>query len=209
MVQDVRRCLLDDFLLRKITRKIPNLKTKKEETIMRKSKMTILGCMGVFLIAALVLIPAAQAGEKTIKYKVFHYITKSEVVPVPDVEKHVVGVYERRGVAMYENGETAAFHTRGTFDVVKGQGEMMGYCNISFADGSTYMTKYQGTITTAKGEKLSTSKGTGVYFKGTGRYEGIKGKFSLTSRKITPYTKDKTKSDMVTEVTGTYTLPKK
>jgi len=91
MVQDVRRWLLDDFLSKKITRKIPNLKTKKEETIMRKSKMTILGCMGVFLIAVLVLIPAAQAGEKTIKYKVFHYITKSEVVPVPDVEKHFVG----------------------------------------------------------------------------------------------------------------------
>ena len=178
---------------------------------MRKNKMTIaiLGCIGIFLITALMLVPAAQAGEKTIKYKVFHYITKSEVVPVPDMEKHFVGVYERRGVAVYENGETAAFHTRGTFDVVKGQGEMMGYCNISFADGSSYMTKYQGTITTAKGKKLSTSKGTGVYFKGTGRYEGIKGKFSLTGRKITPYTKDKTKADMVTEVTGTYTLPKK
>ena len=178
---------------------------------MRKSiaKTTILGCIGVFLISALILVPAAQAGEKTFKYKVVSYITKLEVVPVPDVGKHVVAVYEKRGVAMYENGETAVFHTRGTLDVVKGQGEMMGYCNFSFADGSTYMTKYQGTITTAKGEKLSTSKGTGVFFKGTGRYEGIKGKFSLTGRKITPYTKDKTKSDMVTEVTGTYTLPKK
>ena len=175
----------------------------------KKSKVTVtvLGIMGILLVAAWPLVPTTQAGEKTIKYKVINYLTKVEVVPVPDVEKHVVGVYERRGVAMYENGETGAFHTRGTFDFVKGQGDFKGYCNISFADGSTYMTNYQGTTTMVKGKKLG--KGTGVYFKGTGRYEGIKGKFSLTSRKITSYTKEKTKSDMVTEVTGTYTLPKK
>jgi hypothetical protein len=45
MAQDARRWPVDDFLSRKITRNIPNLKAKKEETIMRKSKMkiTILG----------------------------------------------------------------------------------------------------------------------------------------------------------------------
>ena len=67
MVQDVRRWLVDDFLSRKITRNIPNLKTKKEETIMKKNKMTIaiLNCIGIFLITALILVPAAQAGEIT------------------------------------------------------------------------------------------------------------------------------------------------
>jgi len=158
-------------------------------------------------IAVLLLVPGAQAGEKTLKYKVTNYLTNLEVVPVPDVEKHVVGVYERRGVAMYENGETGAFHTRGTFDFVKGLGDYKGYCDISFADGSSYMTNYQGTATMVKGKKLS--KGTGVYFKGTGRYEGIKGKFSFTIKSITPYTKDKTKGDSIVEVTGTYTLPSK
>ena len=89
------------------------------------------------------------------------------------------------------------------------QGKMMGYCNMSFEDGSTIMTEYQGAITTVKGKKLSTSKGTGVYFKGTGRYEGIKGEISFNGRYITPYTKDKTKGDAIVEFTGTYTLPKK
>jgi len=36
------------------------------------------------------------------------------------------------------------------------QGKMMGYCNMSFEDGSTIMTEHQGAITTVKGEKLST-----------------------------------------------------
>lgn len=78
---------------------------------MRKNKMTItiLGCIGIFLITALILVPAAQAGEITSKHKIVAPITKIEVIPVPDVKGHVVGVLERRGVAIYENGETAAY----------------------------------------------------------------------------------------------------
>ena len=44
------------------------------------------------------------------------------MVPVPGVEKHIVGLYERRGVAVFENGETAAQLTRGSFDYINGQG---------------------------------------------------------------------------------------
>ncbi len=169
---------------------------------MRKSivKTTILGCIGVFLIAALILVPAAQAGEKTFKYKVCSHTTKVEMALVPDVEKHVVGLFEKKGVAIYENGEIAAYDTRGTFDSVKGQGTWEGYCLTSFADGSTCVTKYQGTSTMVKGKKLL--KGKGKYIKGTGRFEGIKGKFSLAGKYIT-------KAYSVTDVTGTYTLPKK
>ena len=70
---------------------------------MRKSKMkiTILGCISVFLIAALILVPAAQAGEKTMKYKIANYTIKLEKCPVPDVKGHVVGVIEKRGAAIY------------------------------------------------------------------------------------------------------------
>jgi hypothetical protein len=62
-------------------------------------------------------------------------------------------------------------------------------------------------MTIVEGVKLINGKG--KYIKGTGRFEGIKGKLSLTGRYITPITKDKTKGDNWTEVTGTYTLPKK
>ena len=169
---------------------------------MRKSKIkvSILGCIGIFFIASLILLPAAQAGEKTFKYKVFSHTTKVEMAPVPDVAKHVVGLFEKKGVAIYENGETAAYDTRGTFDSVKGQGPWEGYCLTSFEDGSTCVTKYQGTSTMVKGKKLL--KGKGKYIKGTGQFEGIKGKFSLTGKYIT-------KAYSVSDVTGTYTLPKK
>lgn len=148
------------------------------------------------------------AGEKTVKYNLTTQVTKMEWVLVPDVKGHVVGVYHRRGVAIYPN-EVAAFSTRGTFDFIKKNGPLQGYSETTFKDGSTIVVKYKGTMTLATEEKLPSLKGTGKYIKGTGRFEGIKGKLSWAGSYITPYTKDKTKGDNYIEVTGTYTLPAK
>jgi len=176
---------------------------------MRKSKIkiAILGCIGIFLIAALVLLPATQAKAETMKYNYTSQITKLEYVLFPDVKGHIVGVFERRGVAIFEN-EVAAVDLRGTLDFIKGKGPWEGYTITTFKDGSTFTVKFQGATTSAPdGTKLL--KGKGKYIKGTGRFEGIKGEVSLNGRFITPLTKDKTKGDNWVEVTGTYTLPKK
>lgn len=177
---------------------------------MKKNKMTIaiLGRICIFLIAALLLVPTAQAGGIAVKCKLISPVTRIEVVPVPDLKGHAVGVLERRGLAIYENGEIAAYHTRATFDSTKGKGgSFWGYSDYKFEDGSTNISKYQGTMTVVDGKKLL--KGTGKYIHGTGRFEGIKGDLSFSGRYITPYTKDETKGDAIVEVTGTYTLPKK
>ena len=175
---------------------------------MEKNKMTItvLGCIGIFLIAALILVPATQVKAETMKYDATSQITKLEYVLFPDVEGHKVGVFERRGVAIFEN-EVAALELQGTFDYIKGKGTWEVYSQIFFKDGSTFTYNLQGATTIVEGVKLLNGKG--KYIKGTGRFEGIKGEISLNGRYITPITKDKTKGDNWTEVTGTYTLPKK
>jgi hypothetical protein len=176
---------------------------------MKTSKMniTILGFICVSLTAFLILVHAAQAGEKNVKYKIASYVTKMEVVLIPDIKGHIIGVMERRGVAIYENWETATYHSQLTFDSIKGQGaSFSGYANLIFADGSTTISKLVGTVPEVKGKKII--KGTGDYIKGTGRFEGIKGKLSFSGKYVTPYAKDTTKGDMVLEVTSTYTLPK-
>jgi hypothetical protein len=198
--------LIFDSLLsiKKITSNIPNLKTKKEETIMKKNKMkiTILSCISVFLIASFVLMPATQAKAETMKYNYTSQITKMEYVLFPDVKGHVVGVFERRGVAIFKN-EVASVDLRGTFDYIKKKGPWEGYTITTFKDGSTFTQKFQGTSTFAPdGTKLL--KGKGKYIKGTGRFEGIKGEISLNGRFITPLTKDKTKGDNWVEVTYLY-----
>ena len=180
---------------------------------MRKSKMTItiLGCIGIFLIAALVLLPATQAKAETMKFNYASQITKFEYVLFPDVKGHVVGVWERRGVAIFEN-EVAAIEARGTLDKIKNvRITFKGYGQITFKDGSTIMYSVRGIKTLPPGEKLLNlyKDCKGKYIKGTGRFEGIKGELSFTGREITPYTKDKTKQDNWIEVTATYTLSKK
>jgi hypothetical protein len=178
---------------------------------MRKSKMTItiLGCIGIFLIAALLLVPATQAGAETVKYNYTTQLTKLEWVPLPDEKGHIVGIFERRGLAIFEN-EVAPMTIRGTFEKMKGQVSFQGYSQITFKDGSIVTQKIQGTHAPAPGEKLDSFKACkGEYIMGTGRFEGIKGQTSFSGRFITPPTKDKTKGDNWLEVTGTYTLPSK
>jgi len=174
-----------------------------------KTTITILGCIGVFLTAVLILVPAAQAGEKTVKFKVVAPITNLEFFPVPDVKGHVVGILERRGVAIYENGEIAAYHSQISFDTFPEQATAIwsGYSEISYADGSMTIGKNQGTRLGSLPQMII--KGTGEYIKGTGRFEGIKGKCSFDCKQNIPYTKDETKGDMVCDITSTYTLPKK
>ena len=167
------------------------------------------GIIGTLFIAALLLMPATQAEAKTVKYKIIAPLTRVEWIAVPDVERHSVVLYERRGVVLFENGETAAYCTRGTSDNIKGQGSFHGYSDILYKDGSTQIFEYTGTLTLAPGDKLRTIKGEGKFIKGTGRFEGIKGKASFIGKYVTPYTKDQTKGDAVIDVTATYTVPSK
>ena len=99
---------------------------------MKKSKMTItiLGFIGIFLIPALVLVPATQAKAETMKYKYTSQLTKVGYVILPDVKGHVVGVWERRGVAFFKN-EVAVLEAMGTFDKIKPVITFQGYVIIS------------------------------------------------------------------------------
>lgn len=158
----------------------------------------------VFFMACLgIIVTKAAAGNS--KSKVTSYITKMEIVSIPDVPGHVCGTYERRGVVMFENGEEAAYWNCGTLDLINRSGPFQGYCILTYKDGSTIVIKNNGTLTIPKGEKSPVSEGTGQYIKGTGRFEGIKGKMTFKGHYITPYSKN-TKGDMITISTGTYSL---
>ncbi|MEJ2234492.1 MAG: hypothetical protein P8X67_11245 [Syntrophobacterales bacterium] len=94
------------------------------------------------------------------------------------------------------------------FDITKGKGTAEGYVTHIFEDGSTAISKWQGTIAPREGKRL-TGEGTFSYIGGSGRFEGIKGGGSWTAKSYTPYTAEETKSDLVTDTSGTRTLPSK
>lgn len=175
----------------------------------RKMKISILGLIDVFLIAALILVSATQTKAETMNFKYTTQATKVEYVLLPDVKGHVVGVWERRGVAFFEN-EVAVIEGMGTFENIKSVTSFQGIVILTFEDGSTFTQKVQGSHAPSPGEKFDTYKDfNGKFIKGTGRFEGIKGELSFTGRQLTRYTKDKTKGDNWIEAVATYTLPKK
>jgi len=111
-----------------------------------------------------------DANAEDVEYQLSTYLVRIDFIPVPDVDKHAIGIFERRGVAIFKNGETAAYHSRGTWDLIDGNGTFQGYTILTFEDGSTTISKYSGNQTQESG-KLATMKGKGEYIKGTGKFE--------------------------------------
>jgi hypothetical protein len=177
--------------------------SSEREVIMKK---TILAFILALLLSLSLGLFIVQASAETANWKVTSYVVKMEGVPVPDVEGHFIGMHERRGLAIFEDGEVRAYHTRGTFDIIKGQGSFQGYTTLTSKDGAETMVKYQGNMTLPPGEKLPIFSGKGEYIKGTGRFQGIKGEISFKGKNITPFGKE-TKGDVAIDATGTYTLP--
>jgi hypothetical protein len=151
---------------------------------------------------------ATQAVAEEMKFRATCYFTKVEAMPVGDVEGHVISVSEQRGVAIFENGECAALLMRGTSDRTKRRSTFQSYSQLTYKDGSTTISKAEGNMEISPGEKLPSLKGKGEWIKGTGKFQGIRGRFTFSGKRITPYSKE-TKGDLYFEVTGTYTLPSK
>jgi hypothetical protein len=175
-------------------------------TTMKRGMMTLV--LTCFLVASLGIF-ATQTKAEELKWKVISYITNAQQIPVPDEEGHSLGVFERRGSAIFEDGEMTALLGVGTTDRTKdGQGGG-SYWQYTFKDGSTIWTKVQFTGRTPPGEKLPFIENKGEFIKGTGRFEGIKGSYTCKGPYITPVTPDKTKGDYIVECIGTRNLPPK
>jgi hypothetical protein len=156
-----------------------------------------------FLVISLwVLGSAAQAGAETMNYKVYTWVSKGENYPVGDVEGHNIGVHVRGAFYAFENGDVATAIVVGTFDWIKGKGPFVNYVTMNFADGSTIMIK---TATAATGEGQWASE----IIKGTGRFDGIKGKQSTSKFKFLPVEKGEAGPKGYGEGALTFTLPSK
>ena len=133
----------------------------------------------------------------------------NEVIPIADVEGHVIAAGIRRGLAFFENGDVATYTNWGTADLIKGRGSNNGYTMFTFEDGSTIFYAVKGIY--EPGPKgFGVGKGMGEFTRGTGKYEGITGSLTWSSKFYTNYSKEKgTFGDFSLEITATYTLPQK
>jgi hypothetical protein len=171
------------------------------EILMTTRKSTWI-LVGILVITAWVLGSAIPVGAETMNYKFYTWSIKGDWTPVPDVEGHAVGYGVRGSFVVLENGEVAYSEAVILRDWKKTAGTISQYSTIKFQDGSTIITKSQGTT------GVGTSGLTMEIIKGTGRFEGIKGT-GTSKAKYFPQEKGEAAPKGWGETTLTYTLPAK
>lgn len=172
---------------------------------MKKSKKAAAICVlsSILLIAASLLLSTTQAAAETVKARTVAVGTRFDYIEVGEVEgqPQFIGLYEQKGLSMFENGETAIYKSWGQFQTMVGS---RGFGLATFEDGSTISIKFQAPPSTPGegGEvKFEIIKGTFEYIGGTGRFEGIRGKGSYTARYFPDY------GVAYWDTTAEYTLP--
>ena len=174
-----------------------------------KKSITIWGFMILIAIGIWIVGFAIPASGETMNFKGYTYVVKVERVLIGDVENHNVGLTVRRTIAVFENGENATVIAVSTSDGTPLSSSFIQYSNFTFSDGSTIITKVQGTTGggTAVGA-YTVARFTGEIIKGTGRFNGIKGTVTA-AYKFFPVEKGEDGPKGIGEGTFTYTLPSK
>lgn len=148
-----------------------------------------------------------QAGAETMNIKLVSMVEKLEMVKVTGLEGVFIGLVDRKGLGLLENGDIVTMACRAIFDT---KTTFQTYSSVTFEDGSTVVIRSTGTISRSPATaKFREYGGKFEYVKGTGRFQGIKGSGTLTA-KMPQWDKDfKAKGLTYYYFTGTYTLPSK
>ncbi len=155
------------------------------------------------------LLPGIAAAE-TKKFRTYSYITDMHFMPIKIAKAPAEVLLERRGIAQFEDGETALFYLQGTVQMTPDKATAQGYSQYTFNDGATSVIKWQVELSKKEGEELLSGTGKGTYVSGTGRLEGIKGEVTYDEKFLTPYSLEKgTRGDLISESIANYTLPAK
>ncbi len=160
----------------------------------------------IILLLGLAFVAPQIANGETMKWRYYSYVTKRIAMPVGFAKVPANGIFERRGVAQFDNGELALVILKGAGKFSPKGGKIEVFAQYTFVkDGSTKVFKVQ--VNSKRGEGVS---GKGQYISGTGRFKGIKGDVTLNGKYLSPYSVEKgTLGDMVVDLSANYTLPKK
>ena len=142
---------------------------------------------------------------ESMNFKLVSMYDKIERVKVAEAEGVMIGVMDRKGLSILDNGEIAITNCRGIFDTKKG---FQGYSSLFFEDGSTLVLSWKGpTSQSRSADGKYWEYGIAVeYVEGTGRFKGVKGSGSYRGR--APLWDDdyRAKGFTLYEFSGSYTL---
>ena len=135
-----------------------------------------LAIASIFVIGIWILGSVPQAMAETMKINFLGQATKREAVPIPDAEGHSVVFVIYEGVSVLETGEMGWLRSVQITDTTKGLGTFNMYATHTFPGGTSVTTRTKGTI------EATGAKWTGEIMQGTGRFQGIKGTLTSSSK---------------------------
>ena len=144
--------------------------------ILKSKRLMLLFITLASILVFSVTTSLAQEKIKT-KRKDYGVIVKYETFKVDDIEGHALNLYEMWGVGAGSSGESTSI-SKGTSDLIKGNGTHQGYYKNTDKDGSIFFSKWQGKVSTTEspeGKPIMTWEGTFSYVKGTGKWENVQG----------------------------------
>jgi hypothetical protein len=140
----------------------------------------------ITLAFGIVIVGDALAGEK-VKGRIVGYTVKWEQVGVGDQEGHVIAVAESKGISSITMGrmlpDGMLYRLPSLYDgnLKTGVGSHVGYSEYTDRDGDKIYSKEKGKF--AGG---GIGEGEWAFVKGTGKFEGIKGKGTWSSLSLSP-----------------------
>ena len=144
----------------------------------------------ITLALGVALVGDAMAGEKSKGRTVIYYV-KWENLDAPGQEKHLVALGEAKGISSIlegkDAGEVIVLHEVGIYDIdlKTGKGSGVTYGEGTDKAGNKYYYRNDGKRTAGQywGSKW---EGEVTYLGGTGKYEGVQGKGTVSSYPIAP-----------------------
>jgi hypothetical protein len=177
----------------------------------KKMNITTWSCIGILITTICFFLPVTSTMAETMKFKVFNVATKVDSYPVGDVDGHNIVFVIRDGLMALEDGEIGSFKALVNIDFTVGKGgSYLGYFILTFLDGSVIVGTFQpATIfPDPEGKVSSNPKGSGVLISGAGRFKGVTGTQTFTSKVLKP-SKGEIQGKGYGEFTLTYTLSPK
>jgi hypothetical protein len=157
------------------------------------------------LVAAVgVVVPAFAQAQDLGNSRRVQGTAATTAVEVGDVEGHVVGVVQFKGLTFFEGGEIATHSNPATFDLTNGSGPHQGYVIHYFDDGSTSIERYEGAARLSADGKRTTVQGTFECVGGTGRFAGLKGQGTYRGERLGAL---QTGDYVYVDTTGSCTVP--
>lgn len=129
------------------------------------------------MVIAFLLALAPQAVAQTLNGRAVVHVRSEDVkvLDVGDVPGHTLALVRFRGLAFLDNGEVAEVTGTETLDRSEGSGTYQGYEVLTFEDGSTVVSQFEGRNRPGENEGQVQFEGTFRYVHGTGRFAGIEG----------------------------------